>query len=115
MSGKETFEEFQKYLYQSQIDFDQLAKWYYDLKYKEKTIMDWDLIVTDMTKESNQNKINKYNKLQKLSETHEEYIQLLTDEINELVSYVTYHDWKSSRFEQGKKLREKIKELKKEL
>lgn len=46
-----------------------------------------------------------------LLETLKEYNQLLTDELSEVVSMVAVHGWRSTRFEKGKLLREKITEL----
>lgn len=44
----------------------------------------------------------------------DEYIKLLILEINELVGLAWVHGWRSTRFEQGKKLREIIQALKAE-
>lgn len=40
-----------------------------------------------------------------------EYAQLLGDEINDMAVFASVHGWKSSRIEQGKLLRDKIKQL----
>jgi hypothetical protein len=42
---------------------------------------------------------------------YEEYIALLGKELDETASMAYVHGWKSSRHEQGKKMREKIAEL----
>lgn len=42
----------------------------------------------------------------------EEFSQLLCDELNETVTWAATHGWRSSRYEQGKDLREKIQQLK---
>jgi len=39
-----------------------------------------------------------------------EYIVLLGEELDEVMGFVNAHQWKSTRFEQGKILREKIKQ-----
>ncbi len=40
-----------------------------------------------------------------------EYNQLLSEECTELVGMASVHGWKSTRFEEGERLRNKIKEL----
>ena len=42
----------------------------------------------------------------------EEYVELLSDEITELAGLASVHGWKSSRYKQGVKCREKILKLK---
>ena len=54
------------------------------------------------------NKIQAY-----LLEAQEEYIKLLTEELGELSIMASVHGWKSSRYEQGQALRDKIDMLKK--
>jgi SHS2 domain-containing protein len=54
-------------------------------------------------------------KQKELIKTYEDHIKLLIDEINELISYAWSHGWASSRFEQGKKNREKINKIKEEI
>lgn len=39
-----------------------------------------------------------------------EYIVILGEELDEVMGFVNAHQWKSTRFEQGKILREKIKQ-----
>lgn len=39
---------------------------------------------------------------------YQEYVKLLVDELNEIAPLATVHGWKSSRYEQGKRLREEI-------
>jgi hypothetical protein len=51
---------------------------------------------------------------EELEKAYEDYIQLLTDELNEVVVMMSVHGWKSTRAEQGKKARELIKRLKDE-
>ncbi len=46
-----------------------------------------------------------------LAEAYKEYAQLLGDEINDMVTLAHVHGWQSPRIEQGKVLREKIKQL----
>ena len=46
-----------------------------------------------------------------LAEAYKEYAQLLGDEINSMATVAHFHGWKSSRVEQGKVLREKIKQM----
>lgn len=48
-----------------------------------------------------------------LVKAYKDYAQLLGDEINEMAVFASVHGWKSSRIEQGKVLREKIKQLEK--
>ena len=43
------------------------------------------------------------------------YIELLSDEINELVGLAYVHGWKSTRYELGKEMRQKIEEAKKKV
>lgn len=45
----------------------------------------------------------------------EDYIVLLGKELDEVVPMASVHGWKSSRFEEGKKMRKKIKALNKDL
>jgi hypothetical protein len=49
-----------------------------------------------------------------LQNAYEEYIKLLGEELNDLVGLASAHGWRSSRFEAGKELREKIAKLKKQ-
>jgi hypothetical protein len=46
---------------------------------------------------------------------YEEYIALLGKEIDETATIASIHGWKSSRYEQGKEMREKIAELRKKV
>lgn len=46
-----------------------------------------------------------------LAAAYKEYAQLLCDEINDMVLLANVHGWKSFRYEQGKVLREKIKQM----
>jgi len=46
-----------------------------------------------------------------LIKTLQEYIVLLGKELDEVVPMASVHGWKSSRFEEGKKMREKIDNL----
>jgi hypothetical protein len=46
-----------------------------------------------------------------LAGAYKEYAQLLGDEIDDMVILAHVHGWRSSRVEQGKVLREKIKQL----
>jgi len=55
---------------------------------------------------------NKLEKAIELAKIQEEYINLLGEELNELATLAHTHGWKSSRIEKGKKLRQKIKEIK---
>lgn len=45
--------------------------------------------------------------------TQDEYIKLLEKEIADMSGLCHVHEWRSGRYEQGKKLREKIANLKK--
>jgi hypothetical protein len=49
-------------------------------------------------------------KAKKLIGALNEYIVLLGEELDEVMGFVNAHQWKSTRFEQGKILREKIKQ-----
>ena len=51
--------------------------------------------------------------MNKLLELYKEYVTLLNDELGETMTWASTHGWKSSRVEQGKILREQIKELEK--
>ena len=44
----------------------------------------------------------------RIIEKQKEYIQLLTDELDEVVPIVAAHGWKSTRYDFGKRLRKKI-------
>ena len=46
-----------------------------------------------------------------LAGAYKEYAQLLGDEVNSMATVAHFHGWKSSRVEQGKVLREKIKQM----
>lgn len=50
-----------------------------------------------------------------LIEAYDEYIKLLGDELNEVVPLAARRGWKSSRVDEGIKLRAKIKEFKDQL
>ena len=57
-------------------------------------------------------KLDEYNKKKMLEviKLFEEYIILLGEELDELAPFADVHGWKSSRYEEGKKMRKKIKE-----
>lgn len=55
------------------------------------------------------------NKGKQLIEALEQYNNLLTDELNELVSITANNGWKSSRVAIGEQLRNKIAELNRQL
>jgi len=46
-----------------------------------------------------------------LVKAYQDYAQLLGDEINDMTSVAYVHGWRSNRYEQGKVLREKIKQM----
>lgn len=46
-----------------------------------------------------------------IAAVYREYAQLLGDEINDMAGFASVHGWQSSRIEQGKLLRDKIKQL----
>lgn len=50
--------------------------------------------------------------LVKLIKAYENYIDLLTDELNEVVSMAAIHGWKSDRAEKGEAARIEIETLK---
>jgi len=52
---------------------------------------------------------------EKLIRALEDYIKLMGEEISALVGLAHVHGWKSTRAEKGKKMREKIMKLKKEM
>ncbi len=52
-------------------------------------------------------------KAEKTVEAYREYNKLLSDECGELVGTASVHGWKSTRVEQGVRLRDKIKQLEK--
>lgn len=52
-------------------------------------------------------------RFKKLIKAQSDYIKLLGEELNEVVGIASVHGWKSSRYEQGIKCREKIKNAKK--
>ena len=51
----------------------------------------------------------------RIIEKQKEYIQLLTDELDEVVPIVAAHGWKSTRYDFGKRLRKKISMIESEL
>lgn len=51
----------------------------------------------------------------KLIKALEKYIVMLGKELDEVVPMASIHGWKSSRYEEGKKMREKIKKFKEEV
>lgn len=46
-------------------------------------------------------------------EAQQEYIQLLSDELTELAGMAAVHGWKSTRYQKGAELRDKISQLQK--
>lgn len=54
------------------------------------------------------------NNLEKIIDLQDQYIKLLGEEIESLIGLAYSHGWVSTRYEQGKILREKIQELKDE-
>lgn len=52
--------------------------------------------------------------MNELIKAYEDYIKLLVDEIDELSVIATFHGWKTTRYEKGIELRNKIINLKKE-
>lgn len=55
--------------------------------------------------------IKERDEAREIAAVFKEYAQLLGDEINEMAVFASVHGWKSSRIEQGKVLREKIKQI----
>ena len=53
-------------------------------------------------------------RLKEIISTQDDYVKLLTEELDELAIFASAHGWKSTRYGQGKKLREKIMQLKEE-
>lgn len=53
----------------------------------------------------------KEQELSRLVEKQREYINLLVEELDELVSIASVHGWKSSRVEEGERLRSEISSL----
>ena len=53
-------------------------------------------------------------RLKEIISTQDDYVKLLTEELDELAIFASVHGWKSTRYGQGKKLREKIIQLKEE-
>ena len=51
----------------------------------------------------------------KLLSQYDEYIQLMTDELNDIAALAITHGWKSHRYEEGKTYRETISNLKEKL
>ena len=56
-------------------------------------------------KETRKSNMNKVDKLTELVQALEEYITLLGKELDEVIPMAAVHGWKSTRFEEGKKLR----------
>ena len=56
----------------------------------------------------------KIERLKEIISTQDDYVKLLIEELDELAVFASVHGWKSTRYEQGKKLREKIIQLKEE-
>lgn len=54
----------------------------------------------------------KTEQLEKIIEKQEEYIELLGEELDDVVQLASLHGWKSSRYEEGKKLRGELASLK---
>lgn len=50
--------------------------------------------------------------MKELIELYGEYIRLLGEELDELAPLAHIHGWKSTRFEQGEQLRERIRDCK---
>lgn len=50
--------------------------------------------------------------LKELIKTYDEYTKLLEEEIHNMQDIAQLHGWKSTRYEKGKELREKIESLK---
>ena len=57
----------------------------------------------------------KIENLKKLIEAKNEYIKLMSEELNELAVLASNRGWKSSRYEAGKAIREKISQLESKL
>ena len=58
------------------------------------------------------NKIcNERDEARELVKAYQDYAQLLGDEINDMTAVAYVHGWRSNRYEQGKVLREKIKQM----
>lgn len=54
----------------------------------------------------------KVEQLEKIIEKQDEYIELLGEELDDVVQFASLHGWKSSRYEEGKKLRGELASLK---
>ena len=63
--------------------------------------------------ENNANSAQQISK--ELIDTYDEYIKLLGEELNELIPFATQHGWKSTRYEAGKMLRDKISSIRKNI
>lgn len=53
--------------------------------------------------------------LKEIIETQKEYIKILSDELNELTPLAYSHGWRTTRYEMGKAIREKISQLESKL
>jgi len=53
--------------------------------------------------------------LKEIIETQKEYIKILSDELNELTPLAYNHGWRTTRYEMGKAIREKISQLESKL
>lgn len=49
--------------------------------------------------------------LKEIIEAQKEYIKILSDELNELTPLAYVHGWRTTRYEMGKAVREKISQL----
>ena len=53
--------------------------------------------------------------MKKLVNAYDAYTKLLTDELSELIPIATIHGWKSTRYEEGLRLRTEISDIKKNI
>jgi len=75
-----------------------------DLLVAQKVIRDAAIKIEELERERDE--------ARELLKLTEEYLALMGDELNETVTWASTHGWRSSRYEQGKALREKIQRLK---
>lgn len=49
--------------------------------------------------------------LKEIIDAQKEYIKILSDELNEITPFAYTHGWRTTRYEMGKMIREKISQL----
>jgi len=78
---------------------------FFDLELAKKALLEREKMLDEIDRLTAENE-----KLKEVIELQKEYIKLLGDELDSVVGIAYVHGWRSTRFEEGKRLRERIEQ-----